>query len=140
MSAEEACGELMRKVADCDVPGNILYEAFHNSPNKSAHSVDPRRRKPVESPPAPPALQPRIEVSAGGRGGSRFSGRSDYTPVVSTDVTSQDHGLGPESVLQGSGPSLQPVHEVGLPIVRWSSRQRSNVVPFQAGSSGMEHT
>ena len=79
-------------------------------------------------------------MPGGGRGGSRFAGRSDYTPVVGTDVTSQDHGLGPETVLQGTGPSLQPVQEVGLPLTRRSSRQRSNVVKFQAGSSGMEHT
>ena len=140
MSAEEACGKLMRRVADWDVPGNILYEAFHNSPSKSTHSDDPGRRKP-ESPPAPPALQPSTEVSAGGRGGSRLAGRSDRTPVLGTDVITQitqDHGLGAGLVLQESDPSLQPVHEVGPPLVRRSSRQRSNMVPFQAGSSGME--
>jgi hypothetical protein len=138
MSAEEACGKLMRRVADWDVPGNILYEAFHNSPNKSTHSVDPGRRKAVESPPAPPALQPSTEVSAGGRGGSRLAGRSGRTPVLGSDVTTQDHGLGAGSVLQESDPGLQLVNEVGPQLVRRSSWQRSNVVPFQAGSSGME--
>ena len=141
MSADETCGKLMRRVADWDIPGNILYEAFHKSPSKSTHSDDPGRRKP-ESPPAPPAIQPSTEASAGGRGGSRLAGsRSDRTPVLGTDVITQitqDHGLGAGSVLQGSDPGLQPVHEVGPPLVRRSSRQRSNVVPFQAGSSGME--
>ena len=137
MSAEEACGKLMRKVADWDIPGNILYEAFHNSPPKATHSVDPGKRKPVESLPAPLG-QPSTEVSAGGRGGSRSAGRSGHSPVLGGDVTTQDHGLGVGSVLQESDPGLQLVNEVGPQLVRRSSRQRSNVVPFQAGQSGME--
>ena len=137
MSAEEACGKLMRKVADWDVPGNILYEAFHNSPSKSTHSDDPGRRKPE----SPPAIQPSTEVYAGGRGGSRLADRSDRTPVLGTDVITQitqDHGLGVGLALPESDPCLQPVHEVGPPLIRRSSRQKANIVPFQAGSSGME--
>ena len=61
-------------------------------------------------------------------------------PVVSADVPLQDPGVGPVTVLQGTDPSLHPVQEVGVPLTRRSSRNRSNVVKFQAGSSGMEHT
>ena len=143
MSAEETCGKLMRRVADWDIPGNILYEAFHKSPSKSTHSDDPGGRKP-ESPPAPPAIQPSTEASAGGRGGSRLAGsRSDRTPVLGTDVITQitqDHGLGAGLMVPESALSLEPVHEVGPPLIRRSSRQKSDVVKFQAGSSGMEHT
>ena len=137
MSADEACGKLMRKVADWDIPGNILYEAFHNSPPKATHSVDPGKRKPVESLPAPLG-QPSTEVSAGGRGGLRSAGRSGHSPVLGGDVSTQDHGLGVGSVLQESDPGLQLVNEVGPQLVRRSTRQRSNMVPFQAGQSGME--
>ena len=35
------------------------------------------------------------------------------------------------------GPSLHPGHQ-GLPGVRRSGRQRSQLSPYQAGSSGME--
>ena len=35
-------------------------------------------------------------------------------------------------------PHLEQSAEVGLPIVRRSSRQRSQLSPYQAGSSGME--
>ena len=142
MSADEACGKIMRGVADWDIPGNILYEAFHNSPSKSTHSDDPGRRKP-ESPPAPPAIQPSPEVSAGGRGGPRQAGRLDRAPVLGTDVITQitqDHGLGAGLMVPEPALRLRPVQEVGLPLTRQSSRQRSNVVKFQAGSSGMEHT
>ena len=136
MSAEEACGKLMRKVADWDVPGNILYEAFHKP--KASHSVDSGKRKPVEGLPAQSQSQPSTEVSAGGRGGSRSAGRSGHSPVLGGDVYTQDHGLGVGSVLQESDPGLQLVNEVGPQLVRRSTRQRSNVVPFQAGQSGME--
>ena len=35
-------------------------------------------------------------------------------------------------------PSLEQAVEVGLPEVRRSSRQRSNISPYQAGTGGME--
>ena len=57
MSAEETCGKLLRRVADWDVPGNILFEAFHKPKSKATDSADPARRKPG-SPPGPPAPQP----------------------------------------------------------------------------------
>ena len=137
MSADEACGKIMRKVADWNIPGNILYEAFHNSPPKATHSADPGKRKPVESLPDPLG-QPSTEVSAGARGDSRSVIRSGHSPVLGGNVTTQDHGLGVGSVLQDPDPGLQLVNEVGPQLVRRSTRQRSNVVPFQAGQSGME--
>ena len=141
MSADETCGKLMRRVADWDIPGNILYEAFHGNPSKSTHSDDTGRRK-SGSPPAPPVIQPSTETAAGGRGGSRVAGsRSDCAPVLGTEVITQitqDHGLGVGLALPESDPCLQPVHEVGPPLIRRSSRQKANIVPFQAGSSGME--
>ena len=143
MSADETCGKLMRRVADWDIPGNILYEAFHRTPSKSTHSDDTGRRKPG-SPPAPPVIQPSTETAAGGRGGSRVAGsRSDCAPVLGTEVITQitqDHGLGASLMVPESALSPQPVHEVGPPLIRRSSRLKSDVVKFQAGSSGMEHT
>ena len=141
MSADEACGKIMRRVADWDIPGNILYEAFHGSPNKSTHSDDPGRRKPG-SPPAPPVIQPSTEAAAGGSGGLRVAGsRSDCAPVLGTEVITQitqDRGLGASLMVPESTLSPQPVYEVGPPLIRRSSRHKSDVVKFQAGSSGME--
>ena len=37
-------------------------------------------------------------------------------------------------------PGLEKAVEVGLPNVRRSGRQRSNVVPYQAGSAGLKGT
>ena len=91
-----------------------------------------------ESLPAQSQSQHSTEVSDGGRGGSRSAGRSDSSPVLGGDVYTQDHGLGVGSVLQESDPGLKLLNEVGPQLVRRSTRQRSNVVPFQAGQSGME--
>ena len=138
MSGEETCGKLLRRVADWDVPGNIRYEAFHKPKTTATDSAVPARRKPG-SPPGPPTHRPPSPEVPGVRGGHRGVGRSDYPPpVVSTDVPLQDPGVGPDTVWQGT--SLHPVQEVGVPLTRRSSRHRSNVVKFQAGSSGMEHT
>ena len=80
-------------------------------------------------------------MSAGGRGGPRQAGRLDRAPVLGTDVITQitqDHGLGAGLMVPESALSLQPVHEVGPPLIRRSSLQKFDIVPFQAGSAGME--
>ena len=138
MNAKETGEKLLRQVADWDVPGNILYQAFHKPKSTATDSAVPARRKP-ESPPGPPAHRPPSPGVPGVRGGHRGIGRSDYPPSnVSTDVPLQDPGVGPGTVLHGT--SQHPVQEVGVPLTRRSSRHRNNVVKFQAGSSGMEHT
>ena len=38
----------------------------------------------------------------------------------------------------GAPPSLEQAVEVGPPDVRRSNRQRSNILPYQAGTGGME--
>ena len=138
---EEVCEKVMRKVADWNIPGYILYEAFHKSPPKATHSADPgEKRKPVESLPAPPG-QASTEVPAGARGDSGSLIRSGHSPLLGGNVSTQDHGLEVGSLPQvhkDPGPGLQLVNEVGPQLVRRSTRQKSNVVPFQAGQSGME--
>ena len=58
--------------------------------------------------------------------------------MLGGNVSTQDHGLEVGSVPQDPGPGLQLVNEVGPQLVRQSTRQKSKVVPFQAGQSGME--
>ena len=136
MTAKETGEKLLRQVADWDVPGNILYQAFHKPKSTDTDSAVLGARRKPESPPGPPALRPPSPGVPGARGGHRGIGRSDYPPSnVSTDVPIQDPGVGPGTVWDGT--SQHPVQEV---LTCRSSRHRNNVVKFQAGSSGMENT
>ena len=121
-------------MADWDIPGNILYQAFHKPSSTDADSaVLGARRKPG----GPLAPAPRLPSPGvlGASGGHR-SGRSDFIQSnVSTDVPIQDPPVGPDTVCDGA--SQHPAQEV---LSRRSSRHRNTVVKFQAGSSGMENT
>ena len=135
MTAEETGENLLRQVADWDVPGNILYQAFHKPRSTDADSAVLGARRKPEGPPGPPAPRLPSPGVQGASGGHR-SGRSDFPQSnVSTDVPIQDPPVGPDTVWDGA--SQHPVQEV---LSRRSSRHRNNVVKFQAGSSGMENT
>ena len=135
MTAKETGETLLRQVADWDVPGNILYQAFHKPRSTDADSAVLGARRKPESPPGPPAPRLPSPGVPGASGGHR-SGRSDFPHSnVSTDVPIQDPPVGPDTVWDGT--SQHPVQEV---LTRRSSRHRNNVVKFQAGSSGMENT
>ena len=69
---------------------------------------------------------------------------------INTDVVQDGHLTGPSPhrdghlrepsphLNNGAPPSLEKGVEVGLSDVRRSVRQRSNVLPYQAGSGGIE--
>jgi len=134
MTAEETGENLLRQVADWDVPGNILYQAFHKPSSIDADSAVLGARRKPEGPPAPAPRLPSPGV-LGASGGHR-GGRSDFTQSnVSTDVPIQDPPVGPDTLCDGA--SQHPAQEV---LSRHSSRHRNAVVKFQAGSSGMENT
>jgi hypothetical protein len=133
LTADETCDNLLRQVADWNIPGNILYQAFHKPQSTDADSaVLGARRKQAGIPaPAPRHPSPGVLGASGGHTGDR----SDVTQShVSTDVPVQDPPVRTDTV--GDGAS-QPDQEV---LSRRSSRHRRHVVKFQAGSGGMEST
>ena len=134
LTADEACENHMRFVADWDIPGNILYQAFHKPKSTDADSAVLGARRKQAGPPAPALRHPSPGV-LGASGGHRGD-RSDVTQShVSTDVPVQDPPVRPDTVWDGA--SQHPDQEV---LSRRSSRHRHQVVKFQAGSSGMENT
>jgi hypothetical protein len=133
LTADKTCDSLLRQVADWDIPGNILYEAFHKPKNSEADStVLGARRKQA----AIPAPAPRHHSPGGlGASGGHTGDRSDVTQShVSADVSVQDTPVRSDTV---GDRASQPDQEV---LSRRSSRHRRHVVKFQAGSSGMEST
>ena len=141
---EEVCERTMRQVADWDIPGNILYEAFHKSPAKVPNSADVGERgEPVEGLPVPGPSSPRGQP-AGARSDSGSHNRSGSITLRDSNGSNgvmQDYGLvtrpSPQ-VNKETAPGPQLVKEVGPQIVRQSVRQKAQVIPFQAGQSGME--
>ena len=134
----------MRQVADWDIPGNILYEAFHKSPAKVPNSADVGERgEPVEGLPVPGPSSPRGQL-AGARSDSGSHNRSGSITLRDSNVSNgvmQDYGLVTRPSPQANketAPGPELVKEVGPQIVRKSVRQRAQVIPFQAGQSGME--
>ena len=74
----------------------------------------------------------------------RLENRSaSQTDNLVVQVDGQLRGPSPQQsdgALPRPSPSLEQAVEVGLPNVRRSSRQRSHISPYQAGSGGMEGT
>ena len=140
----EDVGEgLLRQVADWDIPGNILYEAFHKSPAKVPNSADVGERgEPGLGLPVPGHSSPR-EQPAGVRSdsGHNRSGSITLQDGNGSNEVMQDYGLVTRTSRQvdrGTVSGPQSVKEVGPQSVRKSVRQKAHVIPFQAGDSGME--
>ena len=141
---KEVCERTLRQVADWDIPGNILYEAFHKSPAKVPNSADVGERgEPVEGLPVPGPSSPRGQP-AGVRSDSGSHNRSGSITLRDSNGSNgvmQDYGLvtrpSPQ-VDKETAPGPQLVKEVGPQIVRKSVRQKAQVIPFQAGQSGMD--
>ena len=131
--------KLMRQVADWDYPGNIVRQAFHKPPALSPHAADSGGSnvragggQPVSVRGQPAGAGVVLESQ------DRLENRS--ASQIDNLVVQVDGQLREPSPHQSNGapPSLEQAVEVGLPEVRRSSRQRSNISPYQAGTGGME--
>ena len=141
---DQTCDQLMRQVANLDTPGNIL-RVLRKPSALSTHVADSGRSKPrAES--GQPASVSVSDQPAGAGVVLEGQGRLDIRSVSQSDkaVVQVDGLLREPSPQQfdgaqpGSSPSLGQSIEVGLPEVRRSSRQRSQLSPYQAGTGGME--
>ena len=147
---EETCEKLMRQVADWDIPGNIVHQAFHKPPALSLHAADSggSNVRAGGSRPVSDRGQPAgagVVLESQDRLENRSASQIDNLVVqeygqLTGPSPHQDGQLREPSPHQSNGapPSLEQAVEVGLPEVRRSSRQRSNILPYQAGSGGME--
>ena len=148
---EETCGNLLRQVADWDIPGNILHQAFHKPPALSLHADSGGRKgRAGGSRPVSDRGQPAgagVVLESQDRLETRSASQLDNNVVQEyrqlTEPSPHPDGvLGEPSPHKnyGAPPGLEKAVEVGQPDVRRSGRQRSNVVPYQAGSAGLEGT
>ena len=140
---DQTYDQLMQRVADCDYPGNILT-VLHKPSAPSTHVADSGSKARAESG-RPASVRVRDQpVGAGGVQEGR--GRLDIRSVSQLDkavvqVDGQLREPSPQQfdgALPGSSLSLGQSVQVGLPDVRRSNRQRSQISPYQAGTSGME--
>ena len=129
----------MRQVADWDYPGNIVRQAFHKPPALSPHAADSGGSnvragggQPVSVRGQPARAGVVLESQ------DRLENRS--ASQIDNLVVQVDGQLREPSPHQSNGapPSLEQAVEVGLPEVRRSIRQRSNISPYQARTGGME--
>ena len=139
---DKKCESMMHQVANMDYPGNILKVLRKPSAQSSnvADSGVSKSRAGSDQPTSP-------EQGAGGsslvlEGQRRLDLRSSSqldNSVVQVDGTLRDPSPHQTDEAQaGSSPSLGQSIEVGLPAVRRSTRQRSHISHYQAGSGGME--
>ena len=147
---EETCEKLMRQVADWDIPGNIVHQAFHKPPALSLHAADSggSNVRAGGSQPVSDRGQPAgagVVLESQDRSGSRRASQLDNDVVqeygqLTGPSPHQDGQLREPSphLSNGAPPGLEKAVEVGQPDVRRSSRQRSHILPYQAGTGGME--
>ena len=139
---DQTCEQLMQQVANMDTPGNIL-RVLRKPSALSTHVADSGGSKARAESGQPVSVSDQ-PVGAGVVLGGQ--GRLDIRSVSQTDksVVQVDGQLREPSPQQsdgappGSSPSLGQSVEVGLPEVRRSIRQRSQISPYQAGTGGME--
>ena len=140
----------MRQVADWDYPGNIVRQAFHEPPALSLHAADSGGSN-VRAGGGQPVSVRGQPAGAGAvldsqdRLENRSASQIDNLVVqeygrLRGPSPHQDGQLREPSphLSNGAPPSLEQAVEVGLPDVRRSNRQRSNILPYQAGTGGME--
>ena len=141
---DQTCDQLMQQVANMDTPGNIL-RVLRKPSALSTHVADSGRSK-ARAESGQPASVSVSDQPAGAGVVLEGQGRLDIRSVSQSDkaVVQVDGLLREPSPQQfdgaqpGSSPSLGQSIEVGLPEVRRSSRQRSQLSPYQAGTGGME--
>ena len=140
----------VRQIADWDIPGNSLYQAFHKPPALSLHAADAGESS-GRAGGAGPVSDRAQPAGAGVVLESQDRSESRSASQIVNDVVQeygqltgpsphQDGQLREPSPHQSNGAplSLEQAVEVGQPDVRRSSRQRSNILPYQAGTGGME--
>ena len=141
---DQTCDQLMQQVANLDTPGNIL-RVLRKPSALSTHVADSGRSK-ARAESGQPASVSVSDQPAGAGVVLEGQGRLDIRSVSQSDkaVVQVDGLLREPSPQQfdgaqpGSSPSLGQSIEVGLPGVRRSNRQRSQLSPYQAGTGGME--
>ena len=138
---DKKCESMMHQVANMDYPGNILKVLRKPSAQSSnvADSGVSKSRAGSDQPTSP-------EQGAGGsclvlerrrRLDIRSASQLDNSVVQDNTLTDPSpHQT--DRALAGLSPSLGQYIEVGLPAVRRSTRQRSHISHYQAGSGGME--
>ena len=139
---DQTCEKLMQQVANWDYPGNILsvlrkpsalgtHVADSGGSNARAESGQPVS---VRDQPAGAGVvlerQDRLE--------NRSASQTDNLVVQVDGQLRESSPQQSDGAPPGSSPNLGQPIEVGLPEVRRSSRQRSHISPYQAGTGGME--
>ena len=140
----------MEQVADWDYPGNIVRSALRKPPALSTHAADTggSSARAEGGQPVSDRGQPAgagVVLGRQDRLENRSASQIDNLVVqeygqLRGPSPHQDGQLREPSPHQSNGapPSLEQAVEVGLPEVRRSSRQRSHILPYQAGTGGME--
>ena len=146
---EETCEKLMRQVSDWNIPGNILHQVFHEPPPLS-HYADSggsnggaggSRPVSAREQPAGAGVVLESQDRSVHRSASQINTDvvQEYGQLTRPSPHRDGHLREPSPHLNnGAPPGLEKVVEVGLPDVRRSVRQRFNILPYQAGSGGME--
>ena len=147
---DQTCDLIMQVAANMDTPGNILSVLRKPSRPKSG-SLSAPGHKVADSGQSKAQPEHRQPASAGqGSGGSggvlggqdrldiRKSTLSDKTVAQVDGPQGEPSPHQVDGAQGGPSPHLGQSVEVGLPLVRRSIRQRSQLSPYQAGSSGME--
>ena len=143
----DACKLVMHVAANMDNPG--IMGILRQSPRPESGNVSAPGQRAAESGQSRGQAGPGQSASAGqGSGGSGGAERVDspgHRPLGVQDrleirqSTLSGNTLAQVDRGQGEpGQGLSQTAEVGLPIVRRGNRQRSQISPYQAGSSGME--
>ena len=139
---DQTCEKLMQQVANWDYPGNILAvlrkpsalgthvadSGGSNARAESGQSVSVR-----DQPAGAGGVlgrQDRLDI--------RSVSQSDKSVVQVNGQLREPSPQQSNGVPLGPSPHLEQPIEVGLPEVRRSSRQRSHISPYQAGTGGME--
>ena len=146
---DHTCELIMQVAANMENPG--ILSVLRKPPRPKSGSLSAPGHKVADSGQSKAQPEHRQPASAGqGSGGSggvlggqnrldiRKSTLSDKTVAQVDGPQGEPSPHQVDGAQGGPSPHLGQSVEVGLPIVRRSIRQRSQLSPYQAGSSGME--
>ena len=145
----DSCELVLRAASDMDNPG--ILKVLRSSPRAEPvvgsapeqGSAGPGQSRVQARPGQTGSSGQDSEGSAGavgggtpGRGGLRQSGSQDRS-VTGGSVLSGDISVQDDAVAVGPRQDIGQAAEVTLPVLRRGNRVKSQVIPYQAGESGM---